>query len=75
MAKSRLTSKGQVTIPKNVREQLGLQPGDEIEFVADRAGFRLQKCLIQSPFTAYRGFLRDLAGCDPDALIEEMRGQ
>ncbi len=28
----RLTSKGQVTIPKSVREKLGVKPGDEIGF-------------------------------------------
>ncbi len=28
----RITSKGQVTIPKEVREKLGLQPGDEVGF-------------------------------------------
>jgi AbrB family looped-hinge helix DNA binding protein len=27
-----LTSKGQVTIPKAVREHLGLRPGDTVEF-------------------------------------------
>jgi antitoxin PrlF len=29
---SNLTSKGQVTIPKEVREHLGLRPGDAVEF-------------------------------------------
>lgn len=28
-----MTSKGQATIPQQVREYLGLKPGDEIEFV------------------------------------------
>jgi len=28
----RITSKGQVTIPKHIREKLGVQPGDEIGF-------------------------------------------
>jgi antitoxin PrlF len=28
----RMTSKGQVTIPKHIREKLGVQPGDEIGF-------------------------------------------
>lgn len=28
----RLTEKGQVTIPIRVREELGLRPGDEVEF-------------------------------------------
>jgi AbrB family looped-hinge helix DNA binding protein len=31
----RLTEKGQVTIPVAVREELGLQPGDEVEFVVE----------------------------------------
>lgn len=30
--RARVTSKGQITIPAAVREQLGLQPGDEIAF-------------------------------------------
>jgi AbrB family looped-hinge helix DNA binding protein len=33
MATSTLTSKGQVTIPVQVREALGLSAGDRIEFV------------------------------------------
>lgn len=36
MVKTKLTSKGQVTIPKDVRESLGLKPRNEIEFVEDR---------------------------------------
>lgn len=39
-----LTSKGQVTIPKDVRDELGLRPFDQIEIVADgRGGARLRK--------------------------------
>jgi AbrB family looped-hinge helix DNA binding protein len=29
----RITSKGQITIPQQVRRQLGLQPGDEVDIV------------------------------------------
>jgi len=28
----RVTSKGQVTIPQQIRERLGIQPGTEVEF-------------------------------------------
>ncbi len=28
----KVTTKGQVTIPQEIREQLGLQPGSEVEF-------------------------------------------
>jgi AbrB family looped-hinge helix DNA binding protein len=31
----KVTSKGQVTIPKEVREKLGIRPGDEIGFRED----------------------------------------
>ncbi|MBK6972163.1 MAG: AbrB/MazE/SpoVT family DNA-binding domain-containing protein [Sterolibacteriaceae bacterium] len=31
----RITSKGQVTIPQVVREQAGLHPGSEVEFVVE----------------------------------------
>lgn len=30
-----ITSKGQVTIPKDIRKALGLKAGDRVEFVAD----------------------------------------
>jgi bifunctional DNA-binding transcriptional regulator/antitoxin component of YhaV-PrlF toxin-antitoxin module len=30
--KARVTSKGQITVPKPVREQLGIQPGAEPAF-------------------------------------------
>lgn len=33
MARSRLTSKGQTTIPMMVRERMGLRDGDAIDFV------------------------------------------
>ena len=75
MPKARITSKGQVTIPIDVRSRLGLRPGDEIEFVRDRSGFRIRKRVEASPFGKYRGYLRDLTGCDPDDLVAEMRGE
>lgn len=37
----RLTDKGQVTIPIAVRDQLGLLPGDEIEFVVEGDSARI----------------------------------
>ena len=34
----RVTIKGQVTIPQKIREQLRIQPGDEVDFVLDNEG-------------------------------------
>jgi AbrB family looped-hinge helix DNA binding protein len=42
----RLTEKGQVTIPIDIRHQLGLEPGDEIEFVVDADRLRLHKSAV-----------------------------
>lgn len=40
---SRLTSKSQTTVPKPVREKLGLSPGDTVEYEIDGDDVRLRK--------------------------------
>ncbi len=39
----RLTSKGQVTIPLDIREQLGLLPHTEVEFEIDGDAVKVRK--------------------------------
>jgi AbrB family looped-hinge helix DNA binding protein len=39
----RITSKGQVTIPIEIREQLGLRPGVEVDFVIDGDTIRIKR--------------------------------
>jgi AbrB family looped-hinge helix DNA binding protein len=38
MATAVVTSKGQITIPKSVRERLGVDAGDRVEFVESESG-------------------------------------
>jgi antitoxin PrlF len=38
MAVAKLTTKGQITIPKQVRDYLKIEPGCKVEFVVDEAG-------------------------------------
>ncbi|MFZ0931075.1 MAG: type II toxin-antitoxin system PrlF family antitoxin [Syntrophobacteraceae bacterium] len=38
MPASLITSKGQTTIPKQIRKYLHLQPGDRVDFVVDEKG-------------------------------------
>jgi antitoxin PrlF len=75
VAKTRITGRGQITIPKDVPERLGLRPEGEIEFVEGGGGFRVQKRVPASPLKRYRGYLKHLADRDPDELVEEMRGR
>jgi AbrB family looped-hinge helix DNA binding protein len=49
-----MTTKGQVTIPKDVREHLGVDTGDRLEFVVQEDGSVLVK-----PITRH---VRELAG-------------
>jgi AbrB family looped-hinge helix DNA binding protein len=39
----RITSKGQVTIPQAIREQVGLLPETEVEFIVDGDAVRIVK--------------------------------
>ena len=39
----RVTEKGQVTIPKDIRDKLGIGPGSEVEFLDEGGRVRLVK--------------------------------
>jgi AbrB family looped-hinge helix DNA binding protein len=39
----KITSKGQVTIPKEIRDGFGFMPGTEVEFIEDNGEIRIRK--------------------------------
>jgi AbrB family looped-hinge helix DNA binding protein len=45
----RITSKGQVTIPIEVRERLGLLPETEVDFIVDGETVRIQRRVDGGP--------------------------
>jgi AbrB family looped-hinge helix DNA binding protein len=71
---TKITSKGQVTVPKRVRDHMGLRPGDAVDFVETGGQVHLVKAPNQGAFSAHRGYLKDLAGRDPDDLVDRLRG-
>lgn len=71
MSASTLTSKGQVTIPKEVRERLGLKEGDRLVFRFDEQGNLLVRPEARSPLGRLPGLLHHLAGERPVG-VEEM---
>lgn len=52
----RVTSKGQVTIPKDIRESLGITTQSEVDFVQeDGRVYLVKKKSKENPFTRLRG--------------------
>ncbi|WP_306059892.1 AbrB/MazE/SpoVT family DNA-binding domain-containing protein [Natronococcus wangiae] len=69
----RVTTKGQVTIPKEIRDALGIKPGDEIAFEEVDSGYKIQKKAPttadgEDPFEKYRG-----SAASDDTMPERMR--
>jgi AbrB family looped-hinge helix DNA binding protein len=52
---ARITSKGQITVPHDIRRALGVRPGDKLLFEQDGAGVRVRPVRSRSPFERYRG--------------------
>lgn len=72
MPTSTLTSKGQITLPKTIRERLGLRTGDVLEFRFDSQGQVVLRPLAESAVDRVSGLLRHLAPERP-VTVEEMR--
>jgi AbrB family looped-hinge helix DNA binding protein len=73
----RITSKGQVTIPQDIRERYGLLPHTEVEFAVDNGVVVLRKAeggnrRVREWVRQYRGSLR--AGMSTDELMRLTRG-
>ena len=72
-----VTSKGQVTIPKPVRERLGIEPGSSVEFEVAADG-RIVLTKVDGPrpasrFEALRG--RAGTGLSTDQIMALTRGE
>jgi AbrB family looped-hinge helix DNA binding protein len=70
---SKVTEKGQVTIPKELRERLGIRPGDEVSFEETADGVVIRKEVSESRFERWRG----IAETDESVSerMEELRGR
>ena len=51
---ARITSKGQITVPREVRRVLGVRAGDRLLFESDGKGVRVRPVRSKSAFSTYR---------------------
>ncbi len=69
MTAATITSKGQVTIPVDVRNELGLQSGDRIEFSLNEATGRYEVFPATRSVTSLKGIVKKPAA---PVSIEDM---
>jgi len=75
--KAKLTSKGQVTIPKAVRQALGLREGDSLVFEVKGEEVRLRVARERVGFADYAGVWREGRGMswgEVNDYIRDLRG-
>jgi antitoxin PrlF len=81
MATATMTSKGQLTVPKEIRERLGLKPGDKVDLVPsgdDRAimrkrhTLRLDEVLGTLPTNGVSRTLEEMEEDLGDAIVESV---
>jgi AbrB family looped-hinge helix DNA binding protein len=70
--KSVVSERGQVTIPKAIRDRLGIRPGQVLDFEAEQGRLVARKASPSDPVEAVYGIFK--TGRGTDELIEELRG-
>jgi antitoxin PrlF len=74
-ARATITSKGQITIPQEVRQRLGLKQGDQVVFVTANGMTVMKPARGEvNPFERYAGALSDFDTKDEvNAWLGELR--
>jgi AbrB family looped-hinge helix DNA binding protein len=67
-----VSEKGQVTIPKALRDRLGIRPGQVLDFEEEAGRLVARKADVRNPVDAVYGML-DLPR-STDELLEDLRG-
>jgi AbrB family looped-hinge helix DNA binding protein len=77
--RAKVTSKGQITVPVEIRRSLGVKPGDNLRFEQQEVGFRVVRDADENVFEKWRGIGTGfpIKGDGPEAIVaffRDMRG-
>ncbi|CAN5756759.1 hypothetical protein BH20ACT11_BH20ACT11_12500 [soil metagenome] len=75
---ARVTSKGQLTIPSEVRQALGIREGDSIVFEVEGGEMRVRVARRPVSFADYAGIWREgegLSSEEVDEYVRDLRGR
>lgn len=70
---AKITSKGQITIPREVRRALGVKEGDRLIFEETNGEMVVRPAKKDSPFAKYRGIGTPGIGKGREAVIRFVR--
>jgi antitoxin PrlF len=69
-----ITSKGQITVPREIRRRLGVRSGDKLLFESDSKGVRVRAIRNRSAFSKYRGIGNPEIPCGRKNIKRWLRG-
>jgi AbrB family looped-hinge helix DNA binding protein len=71
--RAKVTSKGQITVPVEIRRSLGVKPGDSIRFEQQEGGIRVVRETSEDPFEKLRGIGIPGVGPGREGVMTYMR--
>jgi AbrB family looped-hinge helix DNA binding protein len=71
--RAKVTSKGQITIPIEIRKSLGIKPGDKLRFEPHEGGYHVVRDSEENVFEKWRGIGVPGVGSGRDGIREYMR--
>ena len=71
----RITSKGQITIPQDIRNKFGFIPGMDVEIIVEDNKAILVKCRDENRFMKWLGRGEKKSRRSTDHIVDRLRGR
>ena len=71
----RITSKGQITIPQDIRNKFGFLPGMEVDVIAEGNKALIVKSRRENRFIKWLGRGKRRSKIEADQMVDKIRGR